>query len=43
MTEPFQLRAGNTATCLRECVRTQAHALARALKESSPYQPFILR
>ena len=43
MTEPLHLRAGSTATCLRECVRTQAHALARALKESSPYQPLILR
>jgi len=43
MTEPFLPRAGGPPICLRDCVRTQAHALARALKGGGTYQPFALR
>ncbi len=44
MTESFVLRPGSSQTCLRECLRAQAHALARAFKDSNvPYRPFVLR
>lgn len=44
MTESFVLRPGGSQTCLRECLRVQAHALARAFKDSNvPYRPFVLR
>lgn len=44
MTESFVLRSGGSQTCLRECLRAHAHALARAFKDSNvPYRPFVLR
>lgn len=44
MTESFALRPGGSQMCLRECLRAQAHALARAFKDSNvPYCPFVLR
>lgn len=44
MTESFVLRPGGSQTCLRECLRALAHALARAFRDSSvPYCPFVLR
>ena len=43
MTESFSLLPGGTQTCLRDCLRAQAHALARAIRDGSSYRPFVLR
>ena len=44
MTEPFRLKPTAAPTCLRECLRAQGHALARALADpAGMYQPFVLR
>ena len=42
MTEEFRARPNTGPTCFRECVRAQAHLLARALS-SGEYAPFPLR
>lgn len=43
LTESFTPRGQSSPTCLRACLRAQAHTLARALKSGSAYQPFVLR
>lgn len=44
MTEPFRLKPAAAHTCLRDCLRAQGHALARAFTDpASAYQPFALR
>lgn len=43
MSEPFAEREGGPQTCLRACVRRQAHTLARALQNGTDYRPFVLR
>lgn len=44
MTEPFRLKPAAAPTCLRECLRAQGHALARAFADpATAYHPFVLR